>query len=106
MEPAAADGHVYTHPASFGWSDLGNWQSLHEKLQKDECNNAVVGNVKLVECNNCVVHIEGNQSSPFKEDKRGSAILQGLNGYIVSEKGGQILVCKRSEEQRIKGWNS
>jgi mannose-1-phosphate guanylyltransferase len=29
-------------------------------------------------------------------------VLQGLDGYIVSEKGGQILVCRRSEEQRIK----
>lgn len=95
MEPAAAEGIVYTHPASFGWSDLGNWQSLHEKLQKDENNNGSVGNVHLYECNNCVVHAE---------DAR-KVVLQGLDGYIVSEKNGQILVCKRSEEQRIKEWN-
>ena len=25
LEPAAVDGLVYTHPADFGWSDLGNW---------------------------------------------------------------------------------
>lgn len=96
MEPAAADGCVYTHPASFGWSDLGNWQSLHEKLQKDADNNGTVGNVHLYECNNCVVHTEDAKK----------VVLQGLDGYIVSEKGGQILVCKRSEEQRIKEWNS
>lgn len=95
MEPAAADGLVYTHPASFGWSDLGNWQSLHEKLQKDENDNGSVGNVHMYECSNCVVHTE---------DAR-KVVLQGLDGYIVSEKGGQILVCKRSEEQRIKEWN-
>ena len=70
MEPAAAEGKVYTHPADFGWSDLGNWASLHEKLTLDEDAKKVV--------------------------------LQGLDGYIVSEKGGQILVCRRSEEQRIK----
>ena len=34
MKPAAADGIVFTHPADFGWSDLGNWQSLHEKTPK------------------------------------------------------------------------
>ena len=95
MEPAAADGLVYTHPATFGWSDLGNWQSLHEKLQKDENNNGSVGNVHMYECSNCVVHTE---------DAR-KVVLQGLDGYIVSEKGGQILVCRRSEEQRIKEWN-
>lgn len=95
MEPAAADGYVYTHPASFGWSDLGNWQSLHEKLQKDENNNGTVGEVYLYECKDCVVHTEDAKK----------VVLQGLDGYIVSEKGGQILVCKRSEEQRIKEWN-
>ena len=92
MEPAAADGLVYTHPADFGWSDLGNWASLHDKLQKDPDGNGVVGKVRLYECHDCVVHAE---------DAR-KVVLQGLDGYIVSEKNGQILVCKRSEEQRIR----
>ena len=92
MEPAAADGKVFTYPADFGWSDLGNWQSLHEKLTKDADNNASVGNVKFYESSNCVVHTEDVKK----------VVIQGLDGYIVSEKGGQILICKRSEEQRIK----
>ena len=92
MEPAAADGKVYTHPADFGWSDLGNWASLYDKLQLDENGNGSVGNVHLYECHNCVVHTEDANK----------VVLQGLNDYIVSEKGGRLLVCKRSEEQRIK----
>ncbi len=92
MEPAAADGIVYTHPADFGWSDLGNWQSLHEKLDKDKKNNASVGNVIFHECSNCVVHTENAQR----------VVLQGMEDFIVSEKDGRILVCKRSAEQRIK----
>lgn len=96
MEPAAADGKVFTHPADFGWSDLGNWASLHDKLTKDSNGNGAVGNVKLYECSNCVVHAE---------DAR-KVVLQGLDGYIVSEKNGQILVCKRSEEQRIREFSA
>ena len=96
MEPASADKKVFTYPADFGWSDLGNWQSLHEKLQKDSNNNAAVGNVHFYESSNCVVHAE--------ELKK--VVLQGLEGYIVSEKGGQLLVCKRSEEQRIKDFGA
>ena len=92
MEPAAADGMVYTHPADFGWSDLGNWASLHDKLQKDAGGNGAVGNVKLYECTNCVVHAEDAKN----------VVLQGLDGYIMSEKNGHILICKRSEEQRIR----
>lgn len=96
MEPAAADGKVYTHPADFGWSDLGNWASLHDKLNKDANNNGTVGKIKLYECSNCVVHAEDVKK----------VVLQGLDGYIVSEKNGQILVCKRSEEQRIREFSA
>lgn len=96
MEPAAADGRVYTVPADFGWSDLGNWQSLHEKLEHDHSGNGVVGNVRMYECENCVVHAEGLKR----------VVLQGLDGYIVSEKNGQLLVCRRSEEQRIKEFSA
>ncbi len=92
MELAAADGIVYTHPADFGWSDLGNWASLHDKLQKDDNNNGTIGNIKLFECTNCVVHAEDAKK----------VVLQGLDGFIMSEKNGQIIVCKRIDEQRIR----
>lgn len=96
MEPAAADGKVYTHPADFGWSDLGNWASLYDKLQHDAHGNGSVGNVYLYECHNCVVHTEDAKK----------VVLQGLDNFIVSEKGGRLLVCKRSEEQRIKEFSA
>lgn len=90
MEPASKEGLVYTHPADFGWSDLGNWQSLHEKLD------APVGNVTMIECNDCVVHCEDAEE----------VLIQGLEGYIVSLKNGRLLIAKRSEEQRIKEWRA
>ena len=96
MEPASREGRVFTHPADFGWSDLGNWASLHEKLQKDGCGNGTVGNVRLYECTDCVVHAEDACK----------VVIQGLDGYIVSEKNGRLLVCKRSEEQRIKEFSA
>lgn len=96
MEPASKESKVFTHPADFGWSDLGNWASLHDKLQKDENNNATVGNIHMYDSKNCVVHAEDAKK----------VVLQGLDGYIFSEKNGQILICKRSEEQRIKEWST
>lgn len=96
MEPASKDGKVFTHPADFGWSDLGNWASLHDKLQKDDNGNGTVGYVKLYECNNCVVHMEDAKK----------VVLQGLDGYIVSEKNGRFLVCRRTEEQRIRNFSA
>ena len=29
-------------------------------------------------------------------------VVQGLDGYIVAEKNGQLLVCSLKEEQRIE----
>lgn len=87
----AEDIHVL--PAEFGWSDLGSWGSLHGLLPQDENGNAYVGNnVKLFGCRNCVVHVADEQK----------VVLEGLDGYIVAEKNGRLLVCRLNEEQRIK----
>ena len=51
-----------------------------------------MGNVAFYDCKDCVVHAEDAER----------VVLQGLEGYIVSAKDGRILVCRRSEEQRIK----
>lgn len=96
MEPASKENKVFTHPADFGWSDLGNWASLYEKLVPDSMGNTAVGNVKFFECSNCIVHTE--------DERR--VVLQGLDGYIISEKDGQLLICKRNEEQRIKEFSA
>ena len=84
---------IFVLPTEFGWSDLGSWGSLRTLLPQDEAGNAKVGGrVDMYNCRNCVVHAA--------EEKR--VVLEGLEGYIVAEKNGQLLVCRLSEEQRIK----
>ncbi|RGN49294.1 MULTISPECIES: mannose-1-phosphate guanylyltransferase [unclassified Bacteroides] len=84
---------IFVFPADFGWSDLGTWGSLHGQLEKDRDENACIGeNVKLIESRNCVVHTS--------QERR--VVIQGLDGYIVAEKDNTLLICKLSEEQRIK----
>ena len=84
---------IYTIPADFGWSDLGTWGALHSLMKQDAEGNAVVGReVKLVDCRNCIVHTAEEQK----------VVLEGLDGYIVAERHGKLLVCHLSEEQRIK----
>ena len=48
--------------------------------------------IRLYECKNCVVHAADESK----------VVVQGLDGYIVVEKHGQLLVCSLKEEQRIK----
>ncbi len=84
--------NVYVLPADFGWSDLGTWGTLHELTGRDEHANAIIGaGVRLIESNECMVFTDGGLQ----------LVLQGLNGYIVAEHQGVLLVCKREEEQRI-----
>lgn len=88
---------IYVFPASFGWSDLGTWGSLHENSEKDAHNNVCIGpNIKLYESRNCVVHTT--------QEKK--VVIQGLDGYIVAEKNNTLLVCRLSEEQRIKEFSA
>lgn len=84
---------IFVYPADFGWSDLGTWGSLQENLQRDSYGNAVVGNdVKVFESRNNIIHTEGLRQ----------VVVQGLDGYVVAERDGVLLICQLSEEQRIK----
>lgn len=84
---------IYTIPGNFGWSDVGTWGSLWTLLSHDENGNAVVGeNVHLNDCRGCIVH------APCAK----SVVLQGLEDSIVVERDGRLLICRLSEEQRIK----
>ena len=90
MEKAS---NIYVLPADFGWSDLGTWGSLHTLVESDNNLNSVIGDsVKMIESDNCMVHLPSGKK----------AVLQGLKGNIVAEKDGVLMVCKMSDEQRIK----
>ena len=85
--------YIYTFPSDFGWSDVGTWGSLWTLLPHDENDNAVVGNnVHLYNCKGCIVH------APQAE----SVVLEGMEDCIVVEREGRVLICRLSEEQRIK----
>ena len=84
---------IFVCPADFGWSDLGTWGSLQMQTRKDIYGNACIGNnITLVESHNCMI-----QTTQEKK-----VVVQGLDGYIVAENNDTLLICKLSEEQRIK----
>lgn len=85
--------NVYVLPATFDWNDLGTWGSLHEKLPKDEDNNAVVNATVLLQnaSNNIISTALGKQ-----------VIIDGLNDYIIVDKDSVLLIFPKSKEQEIK----
>ena len=85
--------NVYMQVADFGWSDLGTWGSLYSHLPLDKDGNALLNSRTFSYDNkNCLIAVP--------EDK--IAVIEGLNDYIVAVSDNAVLICRRSEEQRIK----
>lgn len=85
--------NVYVIPSSFGWSDLGTWNSAYENMDKDYLGNAVSGdNVMVIDATRCMIH--------GKDDKL--YLLQGMDDYIVVDTEDVMLICKKEKEQEIK----
>lgn len=85
--------NVYLLPASFDWNDLGTWGSLHEKLDKDENNNAVV---------NATVVLENASNNIIRTASKKIIVIDGLNDYIIVDKDDVLLIYPKDKEQDIK----
>ena len=84
---------IFVCPADFGWSDLGTWGSLLMHTKHDLYGNSLIGNhISVFDSHNCIIHAT----------EATKVVVQGLDGYIVAENDNTLLICKLSEEQRIK----
>ena len=89
--------YIYVIAEDLAWSDLGSWGSLQTHLKADEEGNTVVGgDVRLFDCQNCLVHTASEKT----------VVVEGLDGYIVAESADRLLVCRLSEEQHIKEYSA
>ncbi|WP_374164323.1 mannose-1-phosphate guanylyltransferase [Arcticibacter sp. MXS-1] len=86
--------NVYVLPSDFGWSDLGTWASVYQLSEKDYLGNAVIPSEKVVmyDSSNCMVNVPADKL----------VILQGLDDYIVVESNNTLMICQKSEEQKVK----
>lgn len=83
-------GRAAMVPAAMAWSDIGNWQALHEALPCDEAGNAVRGNVELKDCSNVMVQSDGPRVS-----------VVGASNLIVVVDGDEVLVCTPEGAQLV-----
>lgn len=77
-------------PADMGWSDIGNWQALHEARPADENGNHISGSAELVDCRNVLVDSDGPRVSVI-----------GLEGVMIVVDGDEILVTTASGAQKV-----
>jgi mannose-1-phosphate guanylyltransferase len=98
MEPAAAEGKVGTVPGDFGWSDIGDFETLGELLGRD------VDGARVVD-------VQGKAGGEvLAVDSDGTIVLPGerlvatlgVRDLIVVDTEDAVLVCRRDRAQDIK----
>lgn len=87
--------NVYVIPSSFGWSDLGTWNSAYENMEKDYLGNAVAGeDVIVIDAKECMISSQKNKL----------VLVQGIEDCIVVDSKDVLLICKKDKEQEIKDY--
>ncbi len=77
---------------TFGWADIGSWHSVYETLSKGEGDNVVIDSEVITD--NC-------RNNVIKLPKGKLAVLNGLDGYIVVDRGDVLLVCKKGDSSAL-----
>lgn len=85
--------NVYVETVRFGWNDLGTWSALYDQSPKNKDANVT---------QNCSVLAYNSTGNIFAVRGEKLVVVDGLKDYIVSDAGDVLLICPKSEEQRIK----
>ena len=90
MEKAS---NVYVLCVNFGWNDLGTWSVLYDYSPKGRDGNVA---------QNCKAQLYNCRGNMIAAPREKLVVLSGLEDYIVADSGDVLLVCPKSEEQKIK----
>ena len=77
-------------PVDMGWSDIGDFQVLWERSEKDENGNVLIGNVRAIDCRNCYIRATDTSIS-----------VAGREDTVIVAAGGEMLVCDMHTVQSV-----
>ena len=80
-------------PVSYGWSDVGSWQSVWELSARDAANNAAQGSAVFVDA----------RGSYVASDKQLVALF-GVENLVVVVSDDAVLVARREDGEVCAGW--
>ncbi len=75
----------------FDWNDVGSWLALEKVYKKDDDGNIVAGDHVGIDTKNCILMGEGSPITTI-----------GVSDLIVVNTGDVVLVCKKTEAQKVK----
>ena len=80
-------GNAWVFKASFGWSDLGTWDSLYSYSQKDDNGNMISGQVVGYGVkDSAIVSVKGNKL----------VVVKGLENFMVVDTDDVLMICPRN----------
>lgn len=82
---------VFMIEGDFDWSDVGSWETVYEMTNKDENENALIGNVHTDKTSNAYI---------YSPNKFTSVI--GLDNIVVIDTPDALLVCNRDNVQDVR----
>lgn len=78
-------------PASFGWSDVGSWQSLFDIGPHDDSGNMLHGKNIVIDTSNCLIY--GNERL---------IAAVGMEATAIIDTPDALMVCPLDQTQRVK----
>ena len=75
-----------------GWSDVGSWDALHDDvMEHDEHRNVAVGEVMLLESENCFVH-----------SRERLTVINGVDDLVVVDTPDAVFITRRGKSQEVR----
>jgi mannose-1-phosphate guanylyltransferase/mannose-1-phosphate guanylyltransferase/mannose-6-phosphate isomerase len=78
-------------PVSIGWSDVGSWEALLDRLERDSKGNALTGDVLEMGTKNCLIRSEGPLVAAI-----------GIEDLVVIATNDAVLIVPRTMSQKVK----
>lgn len=84
--------NVYMMRCDFGWADLGTWHSIYESFNGGNDENVIISSRVIT---------EDSKNNIIKLPADHLGIINGLDGYVVAEKGNVLLICKKEDSPAL-----
>lgn len=75
----------------FGWSDIGAWDTLHDRLSENE-ENVIKGQCIAIDTKNSLIYGDGEKL----------ITIVGMDNLIVVDTADALMICKKEDAQRVK----
>lgn len=80
------------YPATFGWADIGSWESLNEVWPRKDANSNACLSTKTL--------LDDDKNNIFISTQKGKLLaIKGLSDYVVVDTKDVLLICPKNDKE-------